>query len=44
VPFDRSYYPTRPVIQPGRDCLIWYPANEKVWPFRIEARPAPARP
>jgi 3-oxo-5alpha-steroid 4-dehydrogenase len=40
VPFDRSYYPTKAVIQPGRDCLIWT-GNEKVWPFRIEARPAP---
>lgn len=40
VPFDRSYYPTKAVIQPGRDCLIWT-GNEKVWPFRAEARPAP---
>jgi 3-oxo-5alpha-steroid 4-dehydrogenase len=40
VPFERSYYPTKAVIQPGRECLIWT-GNEKVWPFRGEARPAP---
>jgi len=40
VRFDRSYYPDKHVIQPGRDCLIWS-GNEKVWPFREQARPAP---
>src|SRR3984957_11958928 len=40
VPFDRSYYPFKAVIQPGRDCLIWT-GNERVWPFRDQARPAP---
>jgi succinate dehydrogenase/fumarate reductase flavoprotein subunit len=40
VPFDRSYYPLKAVIQPGRDCLIWT-GNERVWPFRDQARPAP---
>lgn len=40
VPFDRSYFPTKAVVQPGRDCLIWT-GNEKVWPFREQARPAP---
>lgn len=40
VPFDRSYFPTKAVIQPGRECLIWT-GNEKVWPYRDQARPAP---
>ena len=40
VHFDRTYYPDKHVIQPGRDCLIWS-GNEKVWPFREQARPAP---
>jgi 3-oxo-5alpha-steroid 4-dehydrogenase len=40
VPFDRSYYPLKAVIQPGRECLIWT-GNERVWPFRDQARPAP---
>lgn len=40
VPFDRSYYPYKNVVQPGRDCLIWT-GNEKVWPYRDKARPAP---
>jgi succinate dehydrogenase/fumarate reductase flavoprotein subunit len=40
VPFDRSYYPTKAVIQPGRDCLIWT-GNERVYPFRDRAHPAP---
>jgi succinate dehydrogenase/fumarate reductase flavoprotein subunit len=40
VPFDRSYFPAKAVIQPGRDCLIWT-GNEKVWPYREQARPAP---
>lgn len=40
VPFDRSYYPYKNVVQPGRDCLIWT-GNEKVWPYRDQAKPAP---
>ena len=40
VPFDRSYYAFKAVIQPGRECLIWT-GNERVWPFRDQARPAP---
>ena len=40
VPFDRSYFPTKAVVQPGRECLIWT-GNERVWPFREQARPAP---
>jgi succinate dehydrogenase/fumarate reductase flavoprotein subunit len=40
VPFDRSYYPHKSVVQPTRECLIWT-GNEKVWPYRDQARPAP---
>jgi succinate dehydrogenase/fumarate reductase flavoprotein subunit len=40
VPFDRSYYAFKAVIQPGRECLIWT-GNERVWPFRDRARAAP---
>ncbi|WP_157215782.1 FAD-binding protein [Flavisphingomonas formosensis] len=40
VPFDRSFYPQKNVVQPGRDCLIWT-GNEQVWPYRDQARPAP---
>jgi 3-oxo-5alpha-steroid 4-dehydrogenase len=40
VPFDRSYYPGKAAMQPGKDCLIWS-GNEKVWPYRERARPAP---
>jgi 3-oxo-5alpha-steroid 4-dehydrogenase len=40
VPFERSYYPHKHVIQPTRECLIWS-GNEKVWPFRGKAVPAP---
>jgi succinate dehydrogenase/fumarate reductase flavoprotein subunit len=40
VPFDRSYYPFKSVVQPTRECLIWT-GNEKVWPYRDQARPAP---
>lgn len=40
VPFDRSYYPEKNVVQPGRECLIWT-GNEQVWPYRDIARPAP---
>lgn len=40
IPFDRSYYPTKNVVQPGRECLIWT-GNEQVWPYRDLATPAP---
>jgi succinate dehydrogenase/fumarate reductase flavoprotein subunit len=40
VPFERSYYPTKNVLQESSQCLIWT-GNEKVWPFRDRARPAP---
>jgi succinate dehydrogenase/fumarate reductase flavoprotein subunit len=40
VPFDRSYYPFKSVVQPTRDCLIWT-GNEKVWPYREQARAVP---
>lgn len=40
IPFDRSYYPEKNVVQPGRECLIWT-GNEQVWPYRDQARPAP---
>ncbi len=38
--FERSYYPHKAVIQPGTEGLM-YTGNEKVWPFREVARPAP---
>ncbi len=38
--FERSYYPDKAVIQPGTQGLM-YTGNEKVWPFRDLARPAP---
>lgn len=40
VPFDRSYFPGKAAMQPGKDCLIWS-GNEKAWPFRDKAVPAP---
>ncbi|WP_150293178.1 FAD-binding protein [Sphingobium estronivorans] len=40
IPFDRSYYPEKNVVQPGRECLIWT-GNEQVWPYRDKAEPAP---
>lgn len=40
VPFDRSFYPEKNVVQPTRECLIWT-GNEEVWPYREMARPAP---
>ena len=40
VPFDRSYYPKKAVVQPTRECLIWS-GNEKVWPYREKADPVP---
>jgi 3-oxo-5alpha-steroid 4-dehydrogenase len=38
--FERSFYPEKAVIQPGTEGLM-YTGNEKVWPFREQARPAP---
>lgn len=38
--FERSYYPEKAVIQPGTEGLM-YTGNEKVWPFRDLAKPAP---
>jgi len=40
VPFERSYFPGKAPIQEGTECLIWT-GNEKVWPYRDLARPAP---
>jgi 3-oxo-5alpha-steroid 4-dehydrogenase len=40
VAFDRSYFPGKHVLQPGRECLI-STGNESVWPFREQAKPAP---
>lgn len=38
--FERTYYPEKAVIQPGTEGLM-YTGNEKVWPFKDQARPAP---
>ena len=38
--FERSYYPEKAVIQPGTQGLM-YTGNEKVFPFRDQAVPAP---
>jgi succinate dehydrogenase/fumarate reductase flavoprotein subunit len=38
--FERSYYPQKAVIQPGTEGLM-YTGNEKVWPFKEQAKPAP---
>lgn len=38
--FERSYYPEKAVIQPGTQGLM-FTGNEKVWPFKDAARPAP---
>lgn len=38
--FERSYYPEKAVIQPQTQGLM-YTGNEKVWPFRDLAIPAP---
>lgn len=40
VPFERSYYTQKNVLQETSECLIWT-GNEKVWPFRDKAKPAP---
>ncbi|GAB3762265.1 succinate dehydrogenase/fumarate reductase flavoprotein subunit [Nocardioides ginsengisegetis] len=38
--FERSYYAEKAVIQPGTQGLM-YTGNEKVWPYREQAVPAP---
>ena len=38
--FERSYYPEKAVIQPGTQGLM-YTGNEKVWPYKEQAAPAP---
>lgn len=38
--FERSYYPEKAVIQPNTEGLM-YTGNEKVWPFKDRAVPAP---
>ncbi|MBB6627689.1 FAD-binding protein [Nocardioides sp. KIGAM211] len=38
--FERSYYPEKAVIQPGTEGLM-FTGNEKVWPYRDRAVPAP---
>ncbi len=38
--FERSFYPEKNVIQPGTEGLM-YTGNEKVWPFKDAAVPAP---
>jgi len=40
VPFQRSWYQGKHVVQPTAECLI-ESGNEKVWPFREQAPPAP---
>lgn len=40
VPFERSYYPHKNVVQPGKECLIWT-GNELAWPYRTQIPPAP---
>jgi 3-oxo-5alpha-steroid 4-dehydrogenase len=38
--FERSYYPEKAVIQPNTEGLM-FTGNEKVWPFKDRAIPAP---
>ena len=38
--FERSFFPGKAVIQPGTEGLM-FTGNEKVWPFRDLAKPAP---
>ena len=38
--FERSFFPGKAVIQPGTEGLM-FTGNEKVWPFRDQAPPAP---
>jgi 3-oxo-5alpha-steroid 4-dehydrogenase len=38
--FERSFFPDKAVIQPGTEGLM-FTGNEKVWPFKEQAVPAP---
>ncbi|WP_371682658.1 FAD-binding protein [Aeromicrobium sp. A1-2] len=38
--FERSYYPHKAVVQPGTEGVM-FTGNEKVWPFKDIAAPAP---
>lgn len=38
--FERTYWPGKAVIQPGTEGLM-FTGNEKVWPFKDQAVPAP---
>jgi 3-oxo-5alpha-steroid 4-dehydrogenase len=38
--FERTYYPEKAVIQPNTEGLM-FTGNEKVWPFKDQAVPAP---
>jgi 3-oxo-5alpha-steroid 4-dehydrogenase len=38
--FERSYYPEKAVIQPNTEGLM-FTGNERVWPYKNEAIPAP---
>ena len=40
IAFERSYYPEKAVIQPNTEGLM-YTGNEKLWPFKDMAIPAP---
>jgi succinate dehydrogenase/fumarate reductase flavoprotein subunit len=40
IPFERSFYPHKTIMQPGSEGLIWS-GNEEVYPYRDQARPAP---
>lgn len=40
IAFERSYYPEKAVIQPNTEGLM-YTGNEKLWPFKDMAVPAP---
>lgn len=40
VEFERTFYPGKNVVQPGTEGLM-FTGNEKVWPFRDQAVPAP---
>ncbi|WP_433677797.1 FAD-binding protein [Nocardia sp. CA-119907] len=40
IEFERSFYPGKSVVQPGTEGLMWT-GNEKVWPYRDQAQPAP---
>lgn len=40
VPFERTYFPGKAVYLLDTTCLMWT-GNEKAWPYREVARPAP---